>query len=98
MIESKPEATDFFDVIELQRADILRSLISDVPILYDMSGADIVETRSVGNRPARGQGRLVPGDAAPIVALKFGQGRQSLPRPIGGQGRLGIMYLCIYDL
>ena len=52
---------------------------------------------SVGNRSARGQGRLVPGNAALILALKFGQGRQSLPRPIGRQGRLGIMYLCIYD-
>ena len=29
----------------------------------------------MGNRPARGQDRLVPGDAAPILALKFGQGR-----------------------
>lgn len=37
------------------------------------------------NRPAQGQGRLAPGDAALILALKFGQARQSLPRPIGGQ-------------
>ncbi len=44
------------------------------------------------------QGRLVPGNTAPILALKFGQGRQSLARPIGEQGRLGIMYLCIYEL
>ena len=50
----------------------------------------------VGNRPARGQGGLVPGNAALILALKFGQGKQSLPRPIGRQGRLGIMYKYLY--
>ena len=39
---------------------------------------------SVGNHPARGQGRLVPGNAAPILALKFRHGRKSLPGPISG--------------
>ena len=52
---------------------------------------------SVGNRPARGQGRLVPDNAALILALKFRQGKQSLPRPIGRKGRLDIMNLCIHD-
>ena len=52
---------------------------------------------NVGNCPAQGQGRLVPGNAAPILALKSGHGRQFLLRPISGKGKLSIMYLCIYD-
>lgn len=35
----------------------------------------IVNSISVGTRPAQGQGRLVPGKAALILALRFGQGR-----------------------
>ncbi len=43
-------------------------------------------------------GQAGPGQRCPNSRPQVGKRRQSLPRFIGRQGRLGIIYLCIYDL